>query len=309
MTEARQGVWAASITPFNADMSIDREALCAHVDWLLENGCDGVALLGTTGEANSLGVNERLSLIEHLEGRWPAERIMIGVGATAIPDTAALIHAAVNHEYPNVLMLPPFYYKNVPDDGIYQFVAEVMRRLGTAQPRVHLYDFPAMVGFPFSTGLIARLNDAFTHGVVGMKDSSGDFGKMTDVLGRVPGFAVYAGTEALLFDILEKGGAGCISATCNVTAPGAARVWEAWRQGDLKGAAKAQAALTAQREALQKWPLVPAVKAVLRRAFPDRVSRIIRPPLLNLSDLDRERLFRALDEIGFEMAADLPATS
>lgn len=308
MTEARQGVWAASITPFNADMSIDRGALCAHVDWLLENGCDGVALLGTTGEANSLGVNERLSLIEEMEGRWPADRIMIGVGTTAIPDTVALIHAAVDHEFPNVLLLPPFYYKGVSDDGLYQTLAEVMRRMGTSAPRIHLYDFPAMVGFAFSTGVIARMNDAFTHTVVGMKDSSGDFARMKDVLARVPGFAVYAGTEALLLDILKEDGAGCISATCNVTAPGAAKVWAAWRSGDMAAAESAQAALTAQREVLQKWSLVPAVKAVLRRAFPDRVGRVIRPPLLNLSDLDRERLFQALDEIAFTVPdAESPA--
>ena len=302
MTDARQGVWAASITPFNADMSIDRGALCAHVDWLLENGCDGVALLGTTGEANSLGVNERLSLIEEMEGRWPADRIMIGVGTTAIPDTVALIHAAVDHEFPNVLMLPPFYYKGVADDGLYQTVAEVMRRMGTSRPRIHLYDFPAMVGFPFSTGLIARLNDAFTHTVVGMKDSSGDFAKMKDVLTRVPGFAVYAGTEALLLDILKEGGAGCISATCNVTAPGAAAVWRAWQAGDIAAAEAAQATLTAQRAALQKWPMVPACQAVLRPAPTNRFGPLIRPPLLSLSDLDRERLFQALDEIGFEIA-------
>ncbi|WP_416899528.1 MAG: dihydrodipicolinate synthase family protein [Minwuia sp.] len=298
---AREGVWAASVTPFNADLSIDFGALCAHVDWLLENGCDGVALMGTTGEGTSVGVNERLALIEELEGRWPEDRIMLGVGTPAVPDTVNLILKAIDHEFGNVLMLPPYYFKNPPDDGLFQTVVEIVRRLGREMPKIHMYDFPQMVGFPLSAGVLARMNDAWPDIVVGMKDSSGDFDKMSSVLSRIPKFRVYAGTEELLVPIRLKGGAGCISATVNVTSQQAGRVWAALQDGDVKQAEIEQTKLTTQRLALQNWPMVPGVKAVLRKYFPDRMNRMIRPPLLALSDLDRERLFKALDEIAFEI--------
>lgn len=301
MTQARKGVWAASITPFNADLSIDTGALKAHVDWLLENGCNGVALMGTTGEGTSIGVNERLALIQEIEGNWAEDQIMIGVGTPSIPDTVALIHAAIDHEYSNVLMLPPYYFKTVSDDGLFQTVVEITRRLGREQPKIHMYDFPQMVGFPLSAGLQARLHDAWPEVVVGMKDSSGDFDKMAEVIHRIPGYNVFAGTEELLTPVWLKGGAGCISATVNVTSRAAGRVWAAIEDGDVKEAEKAQAILSTQRLALQNWPMVPGVKAVLRKYFPHRINRMIRPPLLAMSDLDRERLFEALDEISFEI--------
>ncbi|WP_417519240.1 dihydrodipicolinate synthase family protein [Minwuia sp.] len=304
MTTARKGVWAAAVTPFNADLTIDVGALSAHVDWLLANGCNGVALMGTTGEGTSIGVNERLALIEELEGNWESDRILIGVGTPAVPDTVALIHAAINHDYPNVLMLPPYYFKTVSDDGLFQSVVEIVRRLGRERPHIHMYDFPQMVGFSLSPGLLARLNDAYPDIVVGMKDSSGDFQKMSKVLSRVPGFNVFAGTEELLVPIWLKGGAGCISATVNVTSRAAGKVWAAIEEGDVKAAEIAQTELSIQRLALQNWPLVPALKAILRKYFPDRMSRMIRPPLLALSDLDRERLFDALDEISFTIETD-----
>lgn len=301
MTQARKGVWAASVTPFNADLSIDTGALTAHVDWLLENGCNGVALMGTTGEGTSIGVNERLALIQEIESNWDPDRILIGVGTPAIPDTVALIHAAIDHEYPNVLMLPPYYFKTVSDDGLFQTAVEIMRRLGRETPFIHMYDFPQMVGFPLSAGLMARLKDAWPEVFVGMKDSSGDYDKMSEVVTRVPKFNVFAGTEELLTPIWLRGGAGCISATVNVTCRAAGKVWAAIEDGDVKAAEKAQAELSAQRIALQNWPLVPGIKAVLRKYFPDRMNRMIRPPLLAMSDLDRERLFQALDEIAFEI--------
>lgn len=298
---ARAGVFAASITPFNRDLSVDVGALKAHVDWLFENGADGVALLGTTGEANSIGVNERLALIEDIADCWPGERVLLGVGTPAIADTVALIHAAIDYELSNVLMLPPFYYKGVSDEGLFQVWVEVLKRVGPKPVGIYVYDFPAMVGFPLHTDLIARLHERFPDRVVGMKDSSGDYDKMKDVLGAVPGFRVYAGTEELLLPILKAGGVGCVSATVNVTVREAAEVWRLWQAGDRPAAEAAQTRLTAIRQALQRWPMVPALKAVLRQHFPDHAGQTIRPPLVQLSDSERERLLKELDEIGFRV--------
>ncbi len=299
--KAVSGVWAAAVTPFNSDMSVDLGALHAHVDWLLANGCDGVALLGTTGEAASIGINERLALIEDVAGNWPSDKVLIGVGSTAIPDTVTMIRAAQDHEMPNVLMLPPFYFKGVSDEGLYQVWSEVLRRSGQGPLHVHVYDFPAFVGFPLSSALQARLHRDFPERIVGMKDSSGDFAKMLEVVEAAPGFRVFAGTEALLLDILKAGGAGCISATVNVTAPAAAAVWRCWQAGDLAGAEVAQARLTELRTALQAFGMVPGMKALLNRAFPDRIGPTIRPPLLALPAAERDRLFATMDAAGLDL--------
>ncbi len=208
---------------------------------------------------------------------------------------------AQDHEMPNVLMLPPFYFKGVSDEGLFQAWSEVLRRSGQGPLHIHVYDFPAFVGFPLSAELQARLHREFPDRIVGMKDSSGNFEKMVEVIDAAPGFRVFAGTEALLLDILKAGGAGCISATVNVTAPAAAAVWRCWQAGDIAGAEKAQAQLTDLRIALQAFGMVPGMKALLNRAFPDRIGPTIRPPLLALPTAERDKLFAAMDAAGLNL--------
>lgn len=298
---AVSGVWGAAIMPFNRDMTVDFGALRAHVEWMLANGCDGVALLGTMGEASAIGINERLALIEDMGGHWAPEKVMVGVGATAIPDTIAMIRAAQNQEMPNVLMLPPYPYQSVSEEGLYQVWVEVLRRIGREPLQIHVYDYPALTGFSIPASVLTRLHSSFPEQVVGVKDSTGDIARMKDVMQAAPGFRVFAESEDLLLDILKAGGAGCISATANVTAPAAAKVWQAWQSGDLAGAQQAQARLSELRRALQRWDMVPGMKALLNRAFPDRIGPTIRPPLMPLDSADRDELFETMDTLGLDL--------
>lgn len=219
MSDIAPGAWAASLTPLNDDLTIDTSACVAHIRWLMARGCAGVAALGTTGEANSFSVSERLALIDTL-GRagFSADRMIVGTGCCAAPDTIALTRAVLAAGLTNVMMLPPFYYKGVSDEGIFRSYAQTIEAINDPRLRVLIYDFPLQTGLKLSIDLLARLEAAFRGTIVGVKNSSGDWAAMEATVKRLPDFQVYAGAEQFLLPMLRAGGPGCISATANVTA-------------------------------------------------------------------------------------------
>lgn len=298
------GVFAAVVTPFDDEGSPDPAALALHCRWLLANGCDGLSILGTTGEANSLSVDERLRLMERLvEDGIPAQVLLPGTGCCAIPDTARLTARALELGVAGVLMLPPFYYKGVGDDGVYAAVSDVLERVGDARLRIYLYHFPQMTAVPFSPALIERLRDSWPENVVGMKDSSGDLANMTGIAARFPGFDVFTGSDEFLLPLLNAGGAGCITGVSNIAAPLLAEVWTAWRGEDLPAAEAAQVRLNAVRRVFLNWPLSAGLKAATAVRTGHARWRRLRPPLLPLADEEAATLLNALDQIGFAAAA------
>ncbi len=271
------GVFAASLTPMRADLSADHHALVQHCRWLLQSGADGIALLGTTGEANSFSVQERMKLIEAVfEGGIPGNRLMVGTGCCALPDTLALTRFAVEQGAGGILLLPPFYYKPVSDEGLYRYFSSLIEQVQDSRLRIYLYHFPKLSGLPFSLDLTARLAAAFPGIVVGMKDSSGDWGNMQALLERLPGFKLYAGTERYLLDVLNIGGAGCISATTNLTASWAAEVFRHWKNG--ADATTAQAKLTQARQVLEAGGFIPVLKQLFARWQHNEAWLHLRPP-------------------------------
>lgn len=284
MAQPLSGVWTASLTPLNPDQSVNAEALVAHYRHLLDQGCDGVAALGTTGEANSFSVRERLALIETVAtAGFTPNQIMVGTGCCALPDTIELTKAALAAGYCNILMLPPFYYKGIGDEAMYATFAEIIERVGDDRLQIYIYDFPKMAGVDISLDVLARLRETFPETVMGVKDSSGDWPKMQAVCDRLPGFGMFAGTEQFLLPVLRAGGVGCISATANVTCHLAAEVY-AQRQEEAAG--ELQDALTATRLALQQYPPVPALKEIIAARSDDSSWRTLRRPLANLSEAD-----------------------
>ncbi len=283
-----KGVLAAALTPMRDDLSVDRAAFAAHCRRLLDDGCHGLAIFGTTGEANSLSIDERIEAWTNLvEDGIPAEKLLPGTGACALPDAVRLSRAALEVGAAGVLALPPFYYKGVSDDGVFRFFAELIERVGDDRLRVYLYHFPAQAAVGFSLELIGRLLDAYPGVVAGTKDSAGDAARIERTCREYPGLEVFSGTERYLLDTLRWGGAGTISATVNLFARQAREVYDLWAAGaDAEGA---QAALTDARAFMESYPLIPALKAVM--GFPN-----LRPPLDPLSD----------GEVG-ELLAHLPA--
>jgi 4-hydroxy-tetrahydrodipicolinate synthase len=276
-----KGVVAAVLTPMREDLSIDRAEFAAHCRRLLDAGCHGLSIFGTTGEANSLSIDERIEAWTGLvEDGIPAELLLPGTGACALPDAVRLSRAAIELGAPGVLTLPPFYYKGVSDDGLFRFFAELIERVGDDRLRLFLYHIPPMATIGFSVELIGRLLDAFPGIVVGTKDSAGDAARIEQLCREFPDLTVFAGSERFLLDTLRWGGDGCISATVNVTARQTREVY------DLAGspeAEAAQAALTEARAFLDGYPLIPALKALMGWEH-------MRPPLEPLDEAAANRL-------------------
>jgi len=269
------GVYAASLTPMTPDLEPDLPRLIAHSRWLLGNGCDGLGILGTTGEANSLSLKRWRAVIDAAAAALPKERLMPGVGSCALADVVELTKACLAHGIVDVLCLPPFYYKGVPDHGVEAFFAAVIERVAEPRLRLYLYNFPQLTGYPFPLQLVERLKARFGPVIAGMKDSSGDWANMKLFAERVPGFKVFAGTEQYLNEILQVGGAGCISATTNLTAPWARAVLLA--EGTA-AKARAQELLTALRLAIQAKPLIPALKGLMAKLSGDQRWAVMAPP-------------------------------
>ncbi|MBX5453882.1 MAG: dihydrodipicolinate synthase family protein [Acidobacteriia bacterium] len=292
------GVNVAVLTPMQADFSVDLDRMAAHCRWLLVNGCNGLAILGTTGEANSLGVEERIGLMEGLVARGISPKVLLpGVGTPAVPDTVLLARKALQLGCRGVLMLPPFFYKNPSEDGLFAYFATVIERVGPGLA-YYLYHFPAQSAVPITPGLIARLLRAFPGAVKGVKDSSGDFANTRGYVEAfaAEGFEVYCGDDGALHDLLKIGGAGSISAASNVSSSVNAEVYA--NAGTERGES-AQALLSAIRKAVTATPLIAGLKSLLARHWSEPAWKHIRPPNMPLSAEAEARLFQAFDATGF----------
>ena len=295
------GVNAAVLTPMNADLSVDLDRMAAHCRWLLANGCNGLGVLGTTGEANSIGISERIAVLEGLVARGiPAAKMMPGTGTTALTDTVLLTRKAEELGCRGALLLPPFYYKNPSDDGLLAYFDQVIQRAG-GNISIYLYNFPQQSAVPFGVEFIARLLKAHPGKVRGIKDSSGSFENGLAYVENFArdGFEVYAGDDTLLLPLLQKGSAGCITAASNVNCAVGARVYSGW---NTPAGAAAHEILAATRKAVISVPLISGLKALVARNTGDARWHNIRPPHLKLTDAQQRALFTAFDACGAELA-------
>ena len=271
-----KGVITAALTPLNADLSVNHGALINHLNWLLNNGSDAICFLGTTGEANSFSVSERKeTLTKVISGGIAPEKLMVGTGCCSYPDTVELTRHAVSCGVGGILMLPPFYYKNLTDEGVLNYFDLIIRKINHPDLRIYLYHFPKMTSVPFTPSLIQKLVAAHPEVIIGMKDSSGDFENMKQICAAIPGFQLYAGTEKYLLDTLRIGGMGSISATANLTVGKMAEVYADW-QTDL--ADSLQDELTRMRMSLEVTSFVSGLKYLLSKWRNDESWLNVRPP-------------------------------
>lgn len=295
------GVWSPALVPVQDDFSIDTERFLSHARWLLDRGCHGLALFGTTSEANSFSLEERMGLLEAAIGAGiDPKQIMVGTGCCALPDSVRLTRHAVDNGCKKVLMLPPFYYKGVSDAGLYRSYAEVIDRIGDDELRVLFYHFPKLSGVPITVGLIELLLADYPGVIAGLKDSSGDWSNTADLINRFPEMSIFPGSERYLRQGLQHGGAGCITATANVNAAGARAVWDAWADNSEELDAIDQDMIAA-RTAIEAYPVIPAQKFLLARHRKDPQWRRVRPPLLDLEDRQGAELLAALAKVDFSL--------
>jgi 4-hydroxy-tetrahydrodipicolinate synthase len=308
-----RGVLAPVVTPFKMDLSPDRERFVRHCQWLLSQNC-GLAPFGTTSEANSMSTHERISLLDALvaAGIDPS-RMMPGTGCCSLVETVALTAHAVKHDCAGVLMLPPFYYKNVSAEGLYRYFSEVVQRVGDARLQIYLYHIPTVAIVGITPRLVERLLKAYPSAIAGMKDSSGDWNNTKTFLDAFAEtaqpaptrFDVFVGSEAFLLANMRNGGAGTISATANVNP---AAIYELYTVASAVPAdvdlEPQQARLNVVREIFSNTNF-PSMIAALKQAIAiyanDPEWARMRPPLSELTTAQAKLLAAELKAIGFAM--------
>jgi 4-hydroxy-tetrahydrodipicolinate synthase len=332
MIQRIRGVLAPVVTPFKADLSPDQERFIAHCKWLLSQNC-GLAVFGTTSEANSLAAEERSMLLDALvaAGVDPS-RMMPGTGCCSITETVKLTAQAVKHGCAGVLMLPPFYYKGVSEEGLYRYFSEVVQRVGDARLKIYLYHIPPVAVVGITTGLVERLLAAYPNAIAGMKDSSGDWNNTKTFLdafavraGRAvslgarrssdPGtdtqtsFDVFVGSESFLLVNMRNGGAGTISATANVNPAAIHKLYMEWVRSRTGGSSAVSADLDEQQARLnvvrdvfgKKYPMISALKQAIAICANDPAWAKVRPPLIELTAEQAKTLAAELKAISFTM--------
>src|SRR6266849_1791466 len=267
MTQPIRGVLAPVLTPFKAaDLSPDQERFIAHCKWLLSQNC-GLAVFGTTSEANSLAAEERSMLLDALVAAGVDPSCMMpGTGCCSITETVKLTAQAVKHGCAGVLMLPPFYYKRVSEEGLYRYFSEVVQRVGDARLKIYLYHIPPVAVVGITTGLVERLLKSYPNAIAGMKDSSGDWNNTKTFLDAFAksGFDVFVGSESFLLANMRNGGVGTISATANVNPAAICELYKKWNTTD--NADQQQSKLNVVREVFSNRKF-PSMIAALKQAI------------------------------------------
>src|SRR5467141_757460 len=279
-----QGILAPVLTPFDRDLNPDPARFVRFCRGLLDEGCDGLAPFGTTSEGNSLSLDERERLLDALlDSGLPPQKLIPGTGCCALPDTVRLSRKAARAGCAGVLVLPPFYYKNPSEEGLYRSFAQAIDKTGEGRLRVYLYHIPQVyqVGIPLR--VIERLLKACPGVIAGIKDSSLELENTRAMLRAFPGFEVFVGTEKFLLATLREGGAGCITATANLNAPAISRAFR-------ERSEERQREIDVVREAFEKLPLIAALKEAIARRTGDARWRAVRPPLVELSPEERATL-------------------
>jgi 4-hydroxy-tetrahydrodipicolinate synthase len=319
MTQRIRGVLAPVVTPFKDDFSPDSQRFIAHCKWLLSQNC-GLAVFGTNSEANSLSLEERAMLLDELvaAGVDPS-RMMPGTGCCSIMETVKLTKQAVGNGCAGVLMLPPFYYKDVSEEGLYRYFSEIVQRVGDARLKIYLYHIPPVAVVGITTGLVERLLAAYPNAIAGMKDSSGDWnntktfldafavrsGRAFSTAGAASTFDVFVGSESFLLANMRNGGVGTISATANVNPAAIHKLYSEWNTtDDTDHADQQQSKLNVVREVFssRKFPsMIAALKQAIAIYADDPEWRRVRPPLVELTPEQAKTLATELRAIGFTM--------
>ena len=295
------GVIAPNLTFFNDDLSIATELYVSHAKRLLQSGCAGLAPFGTTGEALSVGIDERIAALGALvDAGIDPKKLIPGAGLTALPDTARLSTACLEAGCAGVMLLPPFYFKDVPDDGLYAYFAKLIEMIGRDDLKIYLYHIPQVAGVGIPVDVVRRLHTEFPDQIVGIKDSSGNW-ENTRALLEIDGLIVYPGSELPLIEAMRLGAPGCITATANLNAAGVADVIGTYLAGDVERAETLHERVKTFRLSFQDYAPIPAQKRLLSMWLGEPRMANLRPPLQAM-DVEKARALAALlrERCGFE---------
>lgn len=300
--EVLKGVWCPAMMPLDGKLEPDVGKFIDHCRWTLDEGCHGLVMFGTTGEANSFSVKERIRVLDAaVDAGLPADRMMVGTGCAALPDTIELTRHAIDRGALGILMLPPFYYKGASDLALAASYDRVIEGVGTDDFRLVLYHIPQASGVPITPGLVDLVQARHPKTLAGIKDSTGDWDHSKMLIERFSDLAVFPGAENLVAVGLEAGGAGCISAGCNVNARAIRSLYDAALAGE--DVAKRHADVEHIRLILQRYDLIPAMKQMIADAKGDPGWTRLRPPLMPLDEAGAKALKADLQALDFRLAA------
>lgn len=279
------GVYAAALTPLHPDLTPDLDGLLSLLDFLAQRGCHGALLLGTTGEGPSFSVDERTSIFRaapKIRETHPGFRLLAGTGTPSLAETTRLTRLAFELGFDAALVLPPYYFRNATEDGLFAWFSAVLERAVPEGGALLGYHIPPVTGVPLTPALLARLKDAYPEKFAGLKDSSADLAQ-AQTLGERFGadLAILNGTDRLLSAALQAGAAGCITALANLISPALRAVWDAHQGG--RPAPGEQAALDAARAVSERYPPAAALLKALIAHFHGFPRWPVKPPLLPLA--------------------------
>ena len=298
---ALKGVWVPVLTPQNSDLLIDKNRFFHHLGWLFQHEINGVVLFGTNGEASSFSAQERMLLLEWVKKEGISnEKVIVGTGCSALTDTIALIEHAIGLGYFHHLVLPPFYYKNPTINGLVNNYSEIINRIDNKHLKIYLYNFPQLSGIQLGVDLVEILSEKFPNNIVGYKDSSGDWDNTSQIMEKCPQISMFPGSEIFLSKALEKGAAGVITGTGNVNPGMVKQTYEAF-YNDKEKSIILQKKIDAFRTAVQKYPLISALKGLIEYYRKDEGWQYLRPPLTALSKADLENLIKSIDPLEFSL--------
>ena len=299
-----KGVWVPILSPQKKDLSIDLDRLFDHMDWLFDHQIHGIVLFGTNGEATSFSVAERKAVLEAIYNKGVHnENIMVGTGCSALTDTVNLSIHALELGYEHHLVLPPFYYKKPSQKGLFNNYSEIIQRVSQDAFKIYLYNFPQLSGINLDGELVRLLAERFPHNVVGYKDSSGNWDQTLEVMEKTPNITMFPGSEIFLSRVLELGGAGVITGTGNVNPGMVKKTYDSFYH-DPEGAGLLQEKIDQFRKAVQKYPLIGALKRLIAHYRQDQEWLHLRPPLTPLSDSEGQTLIDSVDGMDFNLKAD-----
>ena len=301
MTKLFSGIYTASLTPLTSSYEPNLPALVSHVEQLFESGSDGVAILGSTGEANSLTIEQRLDIISYCGRTLAPERLMMGTGSCALQDAIHLTQASIDAGVFSVLVIPPFYYKPQSDESVIRYYSELISSVDDSRLRIIFYNFPKLSGYNFSTEILQEFKERFGDIAAGIKDSSGNWENMLSITKNVPNFMVYSGTETLLLNILREGGAGCITASANLLAPECQLVYQAWRNDQQNTAEQVQKELTVLRKALESYQFVSELKGLMALHTGSEHWQEMLPPFIPLLPSQVRELSEKINDLGLNL--------
>ena len=292
-------MFSAVATPVTPDHTIDHARFVRHCRQLLEDGCHGLAVLGSTGEANSIGIDDRRAALDRLVDAGIAPgRLMPGTGLCAASDTVTLCRHAMAHGITDVVVLPPFYYKNPSEQGLLRYYTHVIEGVGDSRLRLVLYHIPQISTVAISRTLIETLFSRFGPVMAGIKDSAGDLDHMTGLARDYPWLSVFAGADPLMLPLLQAGGSGCITATSNLVASDLRTVYDKFEDARAAEAVqRSQARINAYRALSNTHAQIPTIKAMIARRYDDDGWRRILPPFIELTDKEAAGVAEGIDAI------------